>query len=139
MVEGLTLGYAAATMEDTATTEIDHYTYFVKYAVGGATLGYQYHEADGHTGATTDESTVWGVSYAVSDNMSISYGQRDYNDNTASDTANSMEQEDSGFSVSYTMGGMTIGGHMNSSDNVGGNSNATADKESYEIGLSFAF
>ena len=89
MVEGLTLGYAQATMEDTATTEIDHYTYFVKYAVGGATIGYQYHEADGHTGATTDESTTWGVSYAVSDNVSISYGQRDYNDNTASDTANS--------------------------------------------------
>ena len=139
MVEGLTLGYAQATMEDTATTEIDHYTYFVKYAVGGATLGYQYHEADGHTGATTDESTTWGVSYAVSDNVSISYGQRDYNDNTASDTANSQEQEDSGFSVSYTAGGMTIGGHMNSTDNVGGNSNASADKESYEIGLSFAF
>ena len=139
MVEGLTLGYAQATMEDSATTEIDHYTYFVKYAVGGATIGYQYHEADGHTGATTDESTTWGVSYAVSDNVSISYGQRDYNDNTASDTANSQEQEDSGFSVSYTAGGMTIGGHMNSTDNVGGNSNASADKESYEIGLSFAF
>ena len=139
MVEGLTLGYAQATMEDSATTEIDQYTYFIKYAVGGATIGYQYHEADGHTAATTDESTTWGVSYAVSDAVSISYGQRDYNDNTASDTANSQEQEDSGFSVSYTMGGMTISGHMNSTDNVGGNSNATADKESYEIGLSFAF
>ena len=141
MVEGLTLGYAEATMEDTATTEIDHSTYFIKYAVGGLTVGYQEHEADGPSAAKSDESTSWAVSYAVSDNMTIAYGQRDYDDNTATSasTGDSMEQEDSGFSASYTMGGMTIAGHMNSNDNVGGASAATADKESYEFALSFAF
>ena len=141
MVEGLTLGYAEATMEDTATTEIEHSTYFIKYAIGGATIGYQEHEADGHTAATTDESTSWAVSYAVSDNLTIAYGQRDYDDDTSTSvsTGDSMEQEDSGFSASYTMGGMTIAGHMNTNDNVDGNSTATADKESYEFALSFAF
>ena len=141
MVEGLTLGYAEAEMDDTATTTIDHSTYFIKYTVGGLTAAYQDHEADGPTATKTDESQSWAVSYAVSDNLTIAYGERDYNDNTGDDTAasNSLEQNDSGFSASYTMGGMTIAGHMNSNDNVGGASAVTADKESYEFALSFAF
>ena len=139
MVEGLTLGYAEAEMDDTATTTIDHSTYFIKYTVGGLTAAYQDHEADGPTATKTDESTSWAVSYAVSDNLTIAYGERDYNDDTATDTGNSLEQNDSGFSASYTMGGMTVAGHMNSNDNVGGASAATADKESYEFALSFSF
>jgi len=35
------------------------------------------------------------------------------------------------------MGGMTIAGHMNSSDTVGGA--ATADRDSFELALSFDF
>tara|TARA_B100001109_G_C18856917_1_gene472141 strand:- start:20 stop:1006 length:987 start_codon:yes stop_codon:yes gene_type:complete len=139
MVEGLTIGYGTAEMDDTATTTIDHETLFVKYAVGGFTLGYQTHETDGSTAAKTDESTTWGVSYAVNENMTIAYGERDYDDDTSDSTAGSLEQNDSGFSASYTMGGMTIAGHMNTSDNVGGSSAASDDKESYEFALTFAF
>jgi len=137
MVEGLTIGYATAELDDTATTTIDNETFFVKYAIGGFTLGYQTHDADGPTAAKTDESTTWGVSYAVNDDMTISYGERDYDDDTSTAGANSSEQNDSGFSISYTMGGMTIAGHMNESENVSG---VTAtDRESYEFALTFAF
>jgi len=139
MVEGLTLGYAEGEMEDSATTTVDHTTYFIKYTMGGLTAAYQDHEADGADATRTDESQSWAVSYAVSDNLTIAYGERDYNDDTATDTGNSLEQNDSGFSASYTMGGMTVAGHMNSNDNVGGASAATADKESYEFALSFSF
>ena len=139
MVEGLTLGYGSAEMEASSTVTIDHTTYFVKYVTGGLTVAYQEHEADAPTGADSDESTSFGISYAINDNLTIAYGERDYNDNTASDTGNSMEQNDSGFSASYTMGGMTIAGHMNTNDNVGGGSAASMDKESYEFALSFAF
>ena len=139
MVEGLTLGYATAEMDDTATTTIDHETWFIKYAFGGLTVGYQNHETDGSAASKTDESTSWAVSYAVSDNMTIAYGERDYDDDTSDSTNGSVEQNDSGFSASYTMGGMTIAGHMNKSDNVAGSTAATADKESYEFALSFAF
>ena len=139
MVEGLTLGYATAEMDDTATTTIDHETWFIKYAFGGLTVGYQNHETDGSAASKTDESTSWAVSYAVSDNMTIAYGERDYDDDTSDPTAGSVEQNDSGFSASYTMGGMTIAGHMNKTDNVAGSTAATSDKESYEFALSFAF
>ena len=138
MVEGLTVGYAEAELDDTATTTIDMETVFVKYAIGGLTVGYQTHDASGSTANKDDESESWGISYAVNDNFSIAYGQRDYNDDTSSDST-TVEQEDSGFSASYTMGGMTIAGHMNENDNVQGSTNASADKESYEFALTFAF
>ena len=47
------------------------------------------------------------------------------------------DQEDSGFSVSYTMGSMSLTASFNSSDNVGGTSGT--DDEHKEIGLAFAF
>ncbi len=139
MVEGLTVGYGFGELEPNTTQTIDNETLFVKYSVGGFTLGYQQSEADGTVAAQNDESTGWGVSYAVNENMTIAYGERDYDDNTSTTASNSLEQQDSGVSASYTMGGMTIAGHMNSNDNVGGSSAATADKESYEFALTFAF
>ena len=139
MVDGLTIGYGFAELDDTATTTIDNETLFVKYAVGGFTLGYQTHEADGSAASKDDESTTWGVTYAVNDNMTIGYGERDYDDDTSTAGSSSSEQQDSGFSASYTMGGMTIAGHMNESENVGGSTAASNDKESYEFALTFAF
>ena len=139
MVEGLTIGYGMAELDDTTSTSIDHDTLFVKYAVGGFTLGYQTSEADGSTAGKNDESTQWGISYAVNENMTIAYGERDYDDDTSTAGTASAEQHDSGFSASYTMGGMTIAGHMNTNDNVAGSTNATMDKESYEFALTFAF
>ena len=135
MVEGLTIGYAEGELDDTTSTSIDNETLFVKYAIGGFTLGYQTSEAEGSTAAKNDESDGWGVTYAVNENFTIGYGERDHDDNTSS----AGEQNDSGISASYTMGGMTIAGHMNESDNVNGSTDSTMDKESYELALTFAF
>ena len=139
MVEGLTVGYAQAELDPNTSQSIDNETMFVKYAIGGFTLGYQSSEADGTVAAQNDESDGWGVTYAVNENLTIGYGERDYDDNTSSSGSTSAEQHDKGFQASYTMGGMTIAGHMNQNDNVGGSTAATADKESYEFALTFAF
>ena len=138
MVEGLTIGYGFGELEPNTSQTIDNETMFVKYAVGGFTLGYQNSEADGTAATQDDESTGYGVSYAVNENLTIAYGERDYDEDTTT-TANTVEQNDSGISASYTMGGMTIAGHMNQNDNVGGSTAATNDKESYEFALTFAF
>ena len=139
MVEGLTIGYGFGELEPNTTQSIDNETIFVKYAVGGFTLGYQMSETDGTVAAQEDESTGWGVTYAVNENFTIGYGERDYDDNTSSAANGSLEQNDSGISASYTMGGMTIAGHMNENNNVNGRNEATMDKESYEFALTFAF
>ena len=139
MVEGLTVGYGFGELETNTSQSVDHETLFLKYAIGGLTVGIQESEADGATAALTDESSGWGVSYAVNENFTIAYGERDYDDDISTAGSSSSEQHDSGFSASYTMGGMTIAGHMNQNDNVGGSTNATNDKESYEFALTFAF
>ena len=134
MVDGLEVGYAEGSYDTSATLTTDESTMYVKYTFGSVSVGYQQSEIDAGTAATTDETEGLGISYAVSDDFSISYGTHtvDYGDGTT-------DQESSGFSASYTMGGMTIAGAVNSTDNVGGSTTAANDKDSYELNLSFAF
>jgi len=135
MVDGLTLGYAVGEVEETAGVMVDESTMFVTYATGGFTLGYQTSEADGPTTTEDDDSTSMSISYAVSDDFTIAYGTHELDLGSA--TAAGTDQESSGWSASYTMGGMSISGMMNTVDNVAGS--ATADKKGYELELGFAF
>ena len=134
MVEGLSLGYAAGSYDASATTSGDENTMYAKYTYGSFTLGYQQSEIDLGSSTNTDESEAFGISYAVNDDLSISYGEH-----TVDFGSGTTDQEASGFSASYTMGGMTIAGMTNTVDNVGGSTDASNDKEGYEISLSFAF
>ena len=49
------------------------------------------------------------------------------------------DQDSDGISASYTMGGITVAGAMNSTENIAGDTNTTADKDAYEMSISFAF
>ena len=133
MMEGLTIYYAMGDEEATAGTEFNHKTLALKYAFGPVTVGYQQSETDAPTATDTDETTTIGVSYAVSDEFSVSYNRHDFDagDYTA-------DEEYTGISASYTMGGITIAGHMNTKENAGGSANA-ADVDGYEVMMSFAF
>ena len=71
-VDGLELAYAFGTTEATAGTEIDDSTVYVKYAYGPVTVGYQQSESDAPTATDTDESEMFGITYAVTDSFSIS-------------------------------------------------------------------
>ena len=133
MVEGLSLGIAQGSFEATAASNIDVSTMWIKYAYGPVTVGYQKSENDGATATLDDETTALGISYAVSENLSVSYGEHTIDNGGWSN----IDQEASGFSASYTMGGTTIKAMSNSVDNIGGS--ATADEKGYEIALSFAF
>ena len=135
MVEGLTVGFASGEVEETVGVFIDESVAFVTYAFGGVTLGYQESEADGPTTTQDDDSTSMSISYQVNDDFSVSYGTHELDLGSA--TAAGTDQESSGFSASYTIGGMSISGHMHETDTVAGI--ATADLKSYELELSFAF
>jgi len=102
---------------------------YAKYSYGSLTVGYQMNETDG---SSTDlEFTAIGVTYAVTDDITIGYGQ-----STTDKEGSANDQEATGLSASFTSGGMTIAGGMNSSDNV---ANGTTDAEGYEFNISFAF
>jgi len=139
MVEGLTLYYAAGTTTST-TVDTDETTMAVTYAYGPVTVGYSESESDQGSSTDDDESESWSIAYAITDDLTVSYGERDYDHNTSDATSSgALTQKDSGFGISYTMGGVTLAGSMNEHDNVAGSTATTHDIESYEFGVSFAF
>jgi len=134
-VEGLTIG--AAMGEDNAvadTGSFDVTTMYVKYAYGPVTVGVQSSDIDGDTAANSDEMSMYGITYAVSDALSIGYGS-----STIDLGSSAVDQETSNISFSYTMGGMTLAGGFIDQENAGGDTDADNDREGYAIDLSFAF
>ena len=132
-MEGLTLGAAISNNTIGAANDADETTYYATYAVGGFTLGMQASDRDETTTGSDQESIAYGVSYAVNDDFSVGYSYHELETESATDE----DQESTGISASYTMGGMTLGGAMNDVDNIAGT--GTRDHEGYEFTLSFAF
>ena len=137
-VDGLTVGYAQQEDDSTAgaANQVDDTTMYVKYVYGSITAGIQDSEGDSNTDSADIESLGIGVSYAISDEMSVSYGQHTVefpNDSAKTD------QESTVVSASYTSGGMTIAGSIGSVDNLNGSTATADDKDTYEFSLSFAF
>ena len=126
LMDGLTLGYGNGEKGSTQ----DQMTMFVTYSMGGLTVGYQVAELD-NSGATADEdATGLGLSFAVNESLSVSYGIWDVDMGTGTD------EESSGVSASYTSGGMTVGLVSNATDNVAG---ASGEDTFKEVSVSFAF
>jgi len=123
----------------TATADVDNTIMGAKYTMGGATIGVQVNEADSGTANSDEEFVAWSISYAVSEDMSVSFGQSELSyENPAT-----ADQEATGISASYTMGSMTLAGTVNDITNQGagatGAGNTTSNNETFEINLSFAF
>ena len=131
LMEGLEVGAGIATDQDSSTTEQDIETMYVKYTMGGISVGYQTTEVD-VTAANSDiERTAYGISFAVNDNLSVGYGISD----TEFD-AQTLDEENAGIGIAYTSGGMKLGIINNTKDNAGG---ATGADETLEFQLTFAF
>jgi len=134
MVEGLSIGYATAEVDESATISNDESTLWIKYTNGPISVGYQASDVDGQTATQDDEATLMSISYAVTDDLSISYGTAEVD--LGSSTT---DQESKGFSASYTMGGVSISVAMNETDNIGGQTGAAYDVEGYDLNVAFAF
>jgi outer membrane protein OmpU len=116
----------------TLTGKADLSMFGVTYAMGAITVGYQMNEVDSGTANEDTDATMIGISYAVSDDLSVSINQSEV------DIENKTEhQEATSVSFSYTSGGMTISGTHGSMDNIGGT--ATSDESQYELNFGFAF
>jgi len=132
-MDGLNMGVGVATV-GTANTgkDDDHDTIYATYAVGSFTIGAQRSNIDyGAAGSKDEESTAFGISFAVNDDLSVSYGQHN------TDDSSTVDEEVSGVSIGYSMGGMTIKAHRNSGDGLG--NTADTSSEHTEIALSWAF
>ena len=134
-IDGLTVGLAMSDNTIGTNIDSDESTMYATYATGGFTVGVQSSDLD-HTTANSDqESIAYGITYAVNDDLSIGYSYHELDFESTS----LLDQESTGISASYTMGGMTIAGASNEVDNMQGSADAGNDVEGYEFTLSFAF
>ena len=131
-IEGLTVGFASGE-NNAAATSIDSTNMYVTYAMDAFTIGVQDNASDSEGANADSDFRAYGISYAVSDDLSVSYNvSKVEHENTSLE-----DQDASGMSVSYTNGSVTLSASMNEVDNVGGT--ATTDNSSYEINFTFAF
>ena len=132
-MDGLTI--AAATGEDnsSATAGLDLTQMYATYTMDAISVGVHMSESDSETANADKDFTALGISYAVSEDMSVSLNTStiEYENSTLSD------QEATAVSISYTMGSMTLSGNMNQVDNIAGTS--TDDRSGYSFTLGFAF
>ena len=107
---------------------------YAKYAFGSFTVGVQSSEQDGGNANDDDEFSAHGITYQVTDDLTIGYhaSEREFGDKTA-------DQETKSVQASYTMGGMTIKAQSVSADNQGGSTNSVDDVDGYKLSVSFAF
>jgi len=134
-MDGLTI--AAGTGEKVNGNNMDDLeTIAVKYTMGPISAGIQVSDIDleaANSGQNGDSSTtIVGVAFAVNDNLSISYGEQE----TEID-GQDLDQEIEGFSIGYSMGGMSLKAHSNEGSGMGGTANNSS--EHTEISVSFAF
>jgi outer membrane protein OmpU len=130
LYEGAQFGVGMGTNTATHTTEEDLMTLWGKYTIGGATLGIQKSRI---ALASADKDAMhMAVSFAVNENLSVSYGVHSVEFETKG-----TDEDSSGVSASYTMGGVTVGAVMNKTDSVGGTSGTDASFS--EVSVAFAF
>jgi len=133
LVEGAEFGIGTATNALTHLTEDDMITAYARYSTGPVTVGVQLSEID-KTAANSDlDREAAAISFAVNENLSISYGIS----TVKYESSSLVDAESTGISASYTMGGIKLGAVANKTDSFGGS--AGTDREFTEVSLAFAF
>ena len=140
MVDGLSagVGYANlsnATLAGNDSRDQNEGTAYVKYSVGGLSIGGQRSVVNvAGTNTSTFHTDYIGISYAVSDNLSVSYNEIE---STKEIEAGEVTQDLDSISISYTMGGMTIG--ILDADSTNSSYTTGSDNSARSISLSVAF
>ena len=136
-VDGLSVSYGVSDIETgTAGTSGDQTVMKASYAYGPVTVGYSSNEIDLGTATSDKETTSWGVSYTVSDAISVSYGQETIDVNTS---AASVDAEYEGITASYTSGGMTVSANYQEATEMSYTTATDEDEEYVGLSVSFAF
>ena len=133
-VEGLNVGVA---IEDNNTTDgavVENTVVYATYAIDAFTVGIQANETDSQTANADTEFEAWGVSYAISEDISVSYGSSTVEYESG---ASLSDQEADALGVSWTNGSMSVTASRHDIANVAGA--AADDRDATEVNLTFAF
>ena len=122
-----------------ADSDATFYTAYANYAFGAATVGLQRSSGNGGaTGTASNEVIIYGVSYAVNENLSISYSEmeNEFGVNKTPSVAGAVTEDTKGIGASYTMGSASIRVLNSKTDNLAGSS---TDVKHTEVSLMLAF
>ena len=131
-IEGLTIGAGVGEDNGEGAADADDVTAFnVTYAMDAVSVGYSSFEVDSNAASQDTTLTAMGISYAVSDDLSVSLNTSE------TEIEGAKDQEALGISASLVVGSMTLSANHNKVENVGGTDGK--DRSGYAMGLSFAF
>ena len=134
-VEGLSVSYGAGENgSTTATTSGDVTTMKASYAIGSFTAAVSNTESDKDSTGIDEEMDSWKISYTVSDNLSISYGEESHQT-----SGQSVDEEFEAISVSYTTGGMTLTAANYEASGIANTAGEAGEANRWKLGASFAF
>ena len=132
-IDGLSLSFGQGNTNGTAAVSGDQTIMKVSYAYGPITASASNNVMDHTTNTNDQEVTSYGLSYTVSDAISLSYGEETI------DRALKVKDIDvKGYTASYTTGGMTVSLKQVSADHTD-HTTVTSNNEMWKLGLSLAF
>ena len=133
-IDGLNVGIASEDNNTTKDATVENTVIYATYAIDAFTVGFQANESDSQTANSDTEFDAWGVSYAVSEDISVSYGSSKVEYESG---ASKSDQEADALGISWTNGSMSVTASRHDIENVAGTS--TDDRDVTEVNLTFAF
>jgi len=133
-IDGLNVKIGQQTSEsaNTSSGDITEKTYQASYTLGQFSAGVAIRDLDDET-ITTEKSgsTAFAVSYAVNDQISVSYEDR-----TTEKDGSAKDEETRAFSVGYNLGGLAIVANIGEIENIGG---ATGNGDAFQLRTVYKF
>ena len=132
-IDGLSVSYGQGNSNGTAAVSGDQTIMKASYAYGPITASASHNQMDHTTNTNDQEVTSYGLSYTVSDAISLSYGEETI------DRALQVKDIDvKGYTAAYTTGGMTVSLKQVTADHTD-HTTVTSNNDMWKIGLSLAF
>jgi len=131
-MEGLEFGGGFGTDNSSATNQDDLTTMYAKYTMGPVSIGVQTTEIEAQAASSDIDADHYGISFAVNENLSVSYGEH-----TVDFESSTTDEESTGFSASYSAGSMSFTLVNNTKDGAAGT--AKSDHEMVELKMIMAF
>ena len=121
------------------TGDRSQYVYGFTYAAGSFTVGYQYSRDNlqnaGDSVTSFYENNAYGISFAVNDDLSISYGK--HKSDKVTNAATSTELDGDSIQLAYSMGGASI--KIAETSVSDGKYNTANDQDATTVALTLAF
>jgi hypothetical protein len=141
MVEGLDVGVGYYEQETDSvsgagTYHADEGTAYIKYSTGPVSVGYQKGVVVNSAGSEETQyvNDYIGISYKISDDLSISYNEIE---SRKSNNSTDVDQDFDSISLSYSMGGMTLNIADSDVSNSAYNSGRAVDATSVSLAIAF--